>query len=185
MLNAQTIYKGRLKSILTISFFLSGLLLVTSCKTAQLVPGTSGPTNITLRIKDAPALFAKPKYNRGIIKATCVMTDNRTNNMKEIDPYLIESIANIDKDVTWSVEITGPSSGDYEAKVLMIEEKKGSKKNFFGALILPPNGVGQVKKKANTEAKVGNHYTYKIFFSLAKGDKINYYAIDPKLKGNN
>ncbi len=67
----------------------------------------------------------------------------------------------------------------------MIEEKSSSTKNFFGAKILPPNAMGNVKGKANNEAIVGNYYTYSLYFSLTKDDITRYYSIDPKLRGNN
>lgn len=185
MLVSPFFSKGQLRSYFIPSLLFIGLLLLSSCKTIEPIAGTAGPTKITLKVKDAPTLFAKPNYNKPTIKATCKLTDNRTNNGVDVDPYAIESIVNIGKNVNWKVTVEGPSSGDYEAEILMIEEKQGSQKNFFGANILPPNGIGEVNGLANAEAKVGNHYTYSIFFSLKKGDEIHYYSIDPKLKGNN
>ncbi|MBT8257749.1 MAG: hypothetical protein KJO49_04720, partial [Bacteroidia bacterium] len=147
------------------------LILITSCKEkAEEIPGLKEPTNITLIIKNATPLFNNPNYNAALIKTNCKMTDDRTNSGMEIDPYDIISIVNIDKDVTWDVQVNGPSSEDYTAKILLIEEKSSSTKNFFGAKILPPNAMGNVKGKANNEAIVGNYYTYSLFFSLTKGD---------------
>ncbi|NNL78974.1 MAG: hypothetical protein HKO67_00660, partial [Flavobacteriaceae bacterium] len=156
--------------------------VIASCAPLMLAPND---TVITLVVNDPDALFAKPNYNRGLIKASCGIKDNRTNPTVQ-DPYNIISIVDKMKNVTWKIELP---NDEYEGAIEFIEKKDGtsSQRNqlpFFDAKVLKGNG-GIVQRDSNNNARNKKKYTYAILFSLEKGGVTRYYSIDPKLKGNN
>lgn len=147
---------------------------------------------ITLTVENASQLYnlnPQPPSPSSTVNGYCKLSDDNfgsSPNGGGIEQF--ESIASIDKDVTWQGETS--SQGYTVAIDTIVYENKDNDVNFFDTAQVPPPPRGPVSRNENVTAKIKNDDNlkgkidiYTINFRIYQSPtQWKAYSIDPRLK---